>query len=308
MADENSTIVETPQQPAAEPTVAEYRAEREAEIDQSFYRGRAHDALPSGEAAPKERNRGYQRRIDELTRRNGDLERELTAERARNAQPAAQPQPGTQQQPGAEAQPGEKPGEGQQPQGKPKDGQQPSQKFGVEAILEHPTHQQRMQAFASELNKGFAANAEDKAAFESTQLHLMAQIALPHSPAGVEIARHIARNPALAEKINLQVAAHMQAAADLSGGDPRAVQVAGLRTAAMLIDSLAHALQWGTLGKSAGSGPVRYIERPVSSAPSPITPVGGGSGAGPEEETDPDKMSIAQYRAQRERSRNPRRG
>jgi hypothetical protein len=282
-------------QPAVEAeTLSEHREQREAEQAER-YAGQPAEAEKRTGRSP-----GFQARLDKLTkdkyaaqRTAEDLQRQLDSERARVGQPA-------QPQHGQEA----RPGEGQQP-GQEKTAQATEQPKPPEQLQREAQeyHGQMAQKFSSEV----ARHPEYKELVEAVkgaQVNAYVAQAIPLLPNGVEVFAHLARNPAERDRLHANFMAVGNGVYRATGNGDLALRSA-IAAVSDDMESLSAALRWGTAGRA--SGPTRQIEKPVSTAPTPITPV--GAGAGPQaEEDDADKMTMAQYRAQREKSRNPRRG
>jgi hypothetical protein len=266
-------------------TLAEHREQREAEQAERY-------AGQPAEAEKRGRIPGFQRRLDELTkdkyaaqRAAEDLRRQLDSERGKNGQ-SAQPQ---------EA----RPGEGQQPA---PNTQQPKPPEQLQREAQE-YHGQMVQKFSSEVSR-HPEYKEIAEAVKGVQINAYVAQAIPLLPNGVEVFAYLARNPAERERLHANFTAVGNGVYHATGNGELALRSA-IAAVSDDMDSLSAALRWGTVGRA--SGPTRQIEKPISTAPTPITPVGAG-GSPQFEEDDADKMSLSQYRAQREKSRNPRRG
>lgn len=277
----------------AEPTAAEYRAQRESGHSPAETQTESETAKPKG---------GFQRRIDQLTKDKRELERRLET--------AAQPEKAGQQfetieeysarviREAAERErtaAKEPPREAARPATTTEDEQRQQEQFRQQ-------HGARAQVMGERWRAAVKADPELEAAVKAStdMVPAVVHLAMTDLPNGHEVAIFLAKRPEFRQRLTLM----WQAAGDAvwqATQDPNAARQAADVTAIREIHRIGNGLQFST-----GFAPRQQVERPVTKAPTPITPL-GGSGDGVTEKNE-DDMSPAEYRRSREKSRNPRRG
>ena len=282
--------VETPQAPADTDNLPlrEYRRERDEERNQA--------SEPSaGENVDQPKSKGgFQRRIDKLWKEKSELERRLaeregqrtpntesaapkyedaeayTARVIREAREREQRSASRQEQPRV--------------QGSPEEQQRSQEEYQAQ-------HYASMASLRDRLNTTMAADPEFSTALKSAhdQVPTIIVPTMVNLPNGHDIAVFLAKNSDIRRRLTTMFHAAgdavYQATSDTNAAE-RAANAAVIRE----VHRLSSALEYGTT-----SAPMPRMERPVSQAPAPITPVRGGDAPS----VDDDKMSLSQYRKSR---------
>ena len=291
--------------PTPEPSLAEYRKERETgEPAQEIPSAAAPEPEPAKTAAapeaaipetkpeakgadndtPKPRG-GFQRRIDELTREKADLQRRNEEFEARlaalegKANPAAEAQASDDPEPVLE-----------------------NFKTYEDWVRSHNRWAARQEIKAADDKAAKAEQAEQQKAQQKAveEKHEAYSRAIPAVEEVHEDFREVLSDPKLVLPMYVQDAIKGMGAK----GPEVAYQLAkNAEVRGKILDFFNagdHQEAWfefSVFVRSLTAKPSpNPVEKPVSSAPTPITPVGGGTASA---ELDPDKMGVSEYRKQR---------
>jgi|SRR5215467_4017364 len=244
---------------------------------------------------------GFQRRIDRLTREKANLERQLAEARTGQAPTPAAPQPTqsapppqpTVEQPAPSSQNHQDPGiENLTPE--------QQQEWQRQHHAKRATFVQRYQA-ATQSDPEFAEAVRGGSHAIPLPMSVVTP-ALVEMGNGPEVAIYLAKHPDVQRRITMMWQASGDAVWNATRNPTAAQQAAGLAVIREL-HGISTALHYGT---ALPSSTRRVIERPVSQAPTPITPVSGGQSARHDIDEEGEDVDIMAYR--KRRPYNPRRG